>query len=214
MELSECLVYEVLSDPSDWLTKGSFGELVALLKGVQVALCYSSRDVSEWSLHGSLRLHAHRNVITEINRAHADVEHVFSNTWVRRLQSILEQDALRDELGPVYRASPYSAGVFILYHDMESQIGGSSELAIWRSVIRRPPMWMGGGDAATWHAFLLGCTRGAQWLGVDPSSYASRIQACFHNYVQTHLESSHGFYLSQSDAPFLSALAFQAVEDL
>ncbi len=218
MELSECLAYEVLCDPSNWLIKGSFGELVAMFKGVQFAIRYSSEEVSEWNLHGSLRLNAHQSVIDEVRRVHSDSECVserpFTDAWIQRLRALLEQDALSDELGPVYQASPRSAGVFILYHDFDYFTQNLSELAAWRQVIKRPPILMGGDDVVTWRAFLLGCTRGAQWLGVEPSLYAIRTQACFDNYAQTHFESGRDFALSQSAPTLLKSLAFKVVEDL
>ena len=187
-EIDQCLAYEVLREPDEWLGTPSPSDLQAFLLGAESRASCVRPSFPRWRVFGALEEpEFYTSLVAATGHPSLTIKWAtaveMTNFSLAAACAKLYSDALawHREHGVNREKS---------VHEWQSEIVSASERArlFWEGFTKRPAMYLGSLTGWRLYCFLSGMDRGGDWLALPQMPMLSRII----NYISDRSKESYG----------------------
>jgi hypothetical protein len=194
--LNQCLAYEVLRNPDDWLGMPSTEALQALLTGAEDRAGFTRADLPEWRIAGPLDQAGFYAPLVE-----ATGHPTLSIRWATALE--LVHFSMRDAITDLRdRVEAWAA-------DFDPSSSPPSHFSPPAGSVRehlgnlaaRPALYLGRNSSWRLYCYLNGLDRGGDWLGLPPLPVAREIFSEMQNQSAAHYGSRFGAFRVYENSP-------------
>ena len=174
-DLESCLAWVILQDAEDWLGAPSPRALETVLLGASARAQLVQPDLHRWKIFGPLNdREFYRPIVARTGHPTLSIRWASALEFLyfsmaeamaelrRLIRGWVEAHGLREEkrVGSPFR---------------EHRISGPDTDEYWRRMAKRPGMFLGDSTGEALHHYLIGMTRGGDWLGLAEVPRARQI---------------------------------------